>query len=215
MSFSVVEQDKTSLNREGFVNTVRELKEALFLQRLIRFFTNETDLAVADRSTMAISDIAKEDFRPHDFDRLQAWWHSHKNEYTNWPFSDFESGVNRFNSDRFSEAASSFQQVLQIDPSADMTRALAIGSCLALGETNQASVLATGFKEPTARWAQWASAMAELHTGSVSNATVRFAELRRKEPTMNVLLKEGHLFWRQIDWKLFHKLTSAEASQSN
>src|SRR5439155_19319230 len=163
---------------------------------------------------MAISDIAKEDFRPHDFERIQAWWYSHKNEYTNWPFSDFDSGVDRLNRDLYSEAAKSFEQVLKIDPSADMTRALAIGCCLELGETNETSELAKGFKEPTARWAQWASAKTELHTGSVSNATVRFAELRKKDQTMNVLPREGKLFWRKIDWKLFDELTSAETSQS-
>jgi hypothetical protein len=80
-----------------------------------------------------------------------------------------------------------------------MSRALAISSCLELGETNQASEFARGFKEPTARWAQWASAMM----------------LRKQYPAMNVLPREGNSFWRKIDWKLFNELTSAEKPPSN
>jgi tetratricopeptide (TPR) repeat protein len=162
LKFSSVEQDKISLNREGFVNTVRDLKQPLFLSLLIEFFTNETDLAVADRLTAAISNVATEDFHPHDFERIQNWWRTHENDYTNWPLSEINQGFNEANNGRYSEAAMSFQQVLKLDPSADMSRALAIGSYLEIGETNKAAELAKGFKEPTARWAQWASAKREL-----------------------------------------------------
>jgi hypothetical protein len=215
LSFSSAQQDMTSLNREGFVNTVSGLKQPLFLHRLIGFFTNESDLVVADRLTMAISDIAKENFRPHDFEQIQGWWHSRKNEYTNWPFSELDSGLEGIRRGRYSDAANSFEQVLKIDPSADMTRALAIVSYFELGETNQALELAKGFKEPAARWAQWAAAMTELHTGNVSNATVRLAVLKRKNPSMISLPREGESLWNRIDWKLFHELTSTETPQSN
>ena len=208
--FPRVMQDRTSLNREGFVNAVRDLKQLLFLPRLIECFTNETDLVVADRLAMAISDLAKEDFHPHGIKQIQTWWHLHKNEYTNWPFSELESGLDRLVGGRYSEAADSFQRVLKLDPSADVSRALAIASCLEIGETNQASELAKRFKEPTARWAEWASAMTDLHTGNISNATVQFADLTRKNPTMIVLPQEGLSFWSKIDWQLFHKLTSTE-----
>jgi len=210
-SFAIVEDDKTTLNREGFVNTVRELKQSLFLHRLIQIFTNETDLAVADRLTMAISDIAKEDFRPHNFEQIQAWWQSHKHEYTNWPFSEFDSGLVEFSKGRYADAAKSFQLVLKLDPSADLSRAVAISSYCELGETNQALELAKGFKDPTARWAQWASAITDLHTGNTSNATVRLADLTRKCPTMFILPKKGAFLWRKIDWQLFDSLTSTES----
>ena len=208
--FSLMEQNAVPLNREGFVNTVRDLKQPLFLPSFIEFFTNETDLAVADRLTLAISDLTKEDFHPHDFEQIQAWWRSHENEFTNWPFFEFNNAVDKFSKVQLSEAAKSFQEVLKVDPSADMSRALAIDCHLELGETNQAAELAKGFKEPTARWTQWAGAMTELKTGSISNATVRIADLAKQNPIMSYLPQEGFYAWRSIDWQLFHKLTSTE-----
>ena len=211
--FTRTEQDMTSLNREGFVNTVRELRQPLFLQRLIGFFTNETDLVVADRLAMAISDLTREDFQPRDFNRIQAWWGSRASEYTNWPFSAFQSGFDHINRAQYAESAISFQEVLKLDPAADMSRALAIASYLEIGETNRALELAKGFKDGLARWAQWTGAMTDLHTGSVSNATVRFADLTRMNPTMTVLPKEDIVFWRRIDWQLFHTRLSSEKPQ--
>jgi len=210
MSFSSSAHDPTSFNREGFVNTVGDLKQPLFLHSLIEMFTNETDLAVADRLTIAVSHLAREDFHPHDFERIQTWWHSHKNDYTNWPFSEFDHGCDALSKGSFREGAKSFQHVLNLDPSADVSRALAITCYLETGDTNKSAELSKGFKPPTARWAQWASAMADLETGSVSNATVKFANLTKSNPMMIILPHEGDSFWRRLDWPLFYKLTSAE-----
>jgi hypothetical protein len=211
--FSWAEQNRTSQNREGFVNTVHDLNQPLFLPALIEFFTNETDLQVADRLTIAISDLAKKDFHPHNFAQIQTWWRSHEIEYTNWPFSEFAQAMVQLNNGDFSDAAQSFQQVLKCDPSADMSRAFAIYSCLEIGETNKVTELAKKFNDPAARWAKWTRAITELQTGSVSNATVQFVNLTKDDPTMSVLLQEGNprnSFWRKIDWQLFHKLTSTQ-----
>ena len=54
VQFKAAANDKTSFNREGFVNTVSALNQPLFLASLVGFFTNEQDLAVADRLTIAI-----------------------------------------------------------------------------------------------------------------------------------------------------------------
>jgi hypothetical protein len=208
--FPFLERDRTSLNREAFVNAILDLHQPLFLPALVEFFTNETDLAVGDRLTLAISDLAKKDFHPHDFEQIQTWWRSHENEYTNWPFSEYGHGFDEFSHGNFAVAANLFQQVLKLDPSADMSRAFAIHSCLVIGETNKAAELAKEFKDPAARWAKWASAITELQTGSASNATVQFVNLTKNDPTMTILPKEGVLRWRKIDWQLFHKLTSTE-----
>ena len=210
LGFQSVQQDKSILNREGFVNTVKDLKEPMFLHRLIEFFVNETDLEVADRLAMAISGITKQDFGPRDFARIQTWWNLHKNEYTNWPFSEFDLGFDGFGMGRFAGAAGALRKVLTFDPSADMSRALAITSYFEQGETNQALELAKGFKNPTGRWAELAGAITELHTGNVSNATVRLVDFTRKNPTMKLLPKEGLTLWKKIDWQLFHKLAPSE-----
>ena len=209
--FANVAQDKTAYNREGFVNTVGELKQPLFLASLVVLLTNETDLGVADRVTIAISSVAKEDFHPHDFERIQTWWHLHGNEYTNWPVSGFDRGLDEWGKGNVSEAGKCFEEILKLDPSADMSRALEISLRLKMGETNKAVELAKGFKSPTARWAQWASSCIELETGSVSNATVQFADFTRKNPTMGSFFpKEENAYWSKMDWQLFHKLISGE-----
>jgi hypothetical protein len=206
--FSDMEQNRTSFNREGFINTVNNLKQPLFLPQLIEFFTNETDLEVADRITTAISSITKEDFHPRDFERIQTWWNLHENEYTNWPINELNQGLSEFNMGNYTSAAKSFQLVLQLDPSADMSRAFTICCCLQTGETNKAGELTKGFKDSKTRWMQWAGAMTELETGNTSNATVQFADLTKNNPTMIALPDENNLFWTNIDWQLFHKLNS-------
>jgi hypothetical protein len=208
LMFGTISQDKTAYNREGFVNTVGELHESLFLGLLMVFLANETDLEVADRVTIAISTITKEDFHPRDFERIQTWWHSHENEYTNWPSSQYGQGLMHLVIGGYSEAAGSFRDVLKIDPAADMSRAFAIGSLLQIGQTNKAVELAKGFKSPTGRWAQWAAAKAELETGNVSNATVQFGKLTRDNPTILMIPQEGNDLFKKIDWKLFREVTS-------
>lgn len=208
--FSSTQGDPASLNREGFVNSAADLKQPLFLPLLMEFFTNETDLGVADRSTIAISALAKEDFHPRDFERIQSWWTSHHNEYTNWPVSEFNAGQVEFLTSRYPEALESFQKVLKIDPSADQSRAFAIACNIEIGKTNTATELSKDFKQPEARWALWGKALVELHMGSVSNATVQFANLTKKQPTMIPLPNEDASAWKKIDWTLFHKLVSSE-----
>jgi hypothetical protein len=208
LRFPITAQDKTAYNREGFVNTVGDLREPLFLGSLVSLLANEADLGVADRLTIAISTLTKQDFHPRDFDAIQTWWQSHGTEYTNWPISEFNQGFASFLASSYSAAAVSFQKVLKVDPFADMSRAFAIGSLLEIGETNQALELSKGFKLATGRWAQWSAAKAELETGSVSNATVQFATLAAKNPTMMILPVEGSAVFRKLDWGLFHQVAS-------
>lgn len=210
LKFSEMQQDKTSLNREGFVNTVGDLRQPLFLPRMIEFLTNETDLAVADRLTIAISGMAKADFHPHDFERIQGWWRVHENEYTNWPLSELREGLVEWSRCNYTNAAKLFEEVLKLDPSADPSRTVAIASRSQLGETNRAAALAKGFTLPTGRYAELTAANVELEIGNVSNATVRLADLTRKNPTMYFLPQEGWDVWKKVDWPLFRKLISSE-----
>ena len=210
MHFSRIGQDQTSLNREGFVNTVRESRQLFFLPSLIELLTNETDLAVADRLTMAISDLAKEDFHPHDFQRIAVWWKDRHDFFTNWPLTALELGLRAFSSANYAKAAEAFEQVLKLDSGADMSRAHAIACCWETGQTNRAAILAKEFRSPSARWAQWANAKAELETGNVSNATVHFFSLTTNSPSMAALPNQGSHVFRNIDWELFNKLKATE-----
>jgi tetratricopeptide (TPR) repeat protein len=206
LRFSSVANDKTSFNREGFVNTVSDLKDPLFLSSLVELFTNETDLVVADRLTMAISDLAKENFHPHDFERITTWWKDHNNSFTNWPLSTLELGLHELNLANYPKAAEAFEQVLKLDSKADMSRAYAVACYWETGQTNRATTLAKEFKSSSARWAQWATAKAELEAGNVSNATVLFFSITTNFPNMSDLPDKRYHIYRHIDWQLYDKL---------
>lgn len=200
-------QDRTSFNREGFVNTVAGLKQPLLLAQLVQWFTNETDLAVADRLTIAISGLAGEDFHPRDLARIEAWWQARSGFITNWPTEALESGLKEFSSAHYEAAVKAFERVLELDPRADRVRAHAIACCWELGQTNRAATLAKEFKDPSARWAQWAAAKAEMEAGNISNATVRCASMATNFPTMGMPAK-GSPVLRRMNWGLFEKLTA-------
>jgi hypothetical protein len=207
--FQTIEQDPTRFNREGFIYSVRDLKQPLFLPQLVHFLGNETDLSVADLITLAISDLTKEDFHPHNLEQIKLWWETHQNTWTNWPLSELDRGSSEFSMVHYSEAAKSFTKVLQIDPTADMSRAFAIACYWETGETNKAVMLAKEFQNPSGRWAKWALAKAELETGNISNATVHLAAISTNFPTMlNALPKQGYDVWKKVDWQLFNKLTT-------
>ena len=175
------------------------------------FFANETDVGVADRLTIAISDLTKEDFHPRDFERIANWWKHYHNSFTNWPLEILENASREFSSVHYRQAAEAFKQVLKLDSGADMSRAFAIACYLDTGLTNRATTLAKEFKNPSARWAQWATAKAELETGNISNATVRFFIITTNFPGMNYLPHKGSHVFRNVDWRLFDKLSGTSA----
>lgn len=207
MFFPTMSQDKTSFNREGFVNTVDGLKQPLFLPLLVELLTNETDLAVADRITIAISALAKEDFHPHDFTRITSWWEENHDSWTNWPLSALDVGLRELSLVNYSRASDAFEQVLKLDSGADMSRAYAISCYWETSQTNRALALAKEFKNPVSRWAQWAAAKAEIESGNISNGTVRFFSIATNFPTMGGGLpsQTSHIY-RNIDWQLFNRL---------
>jgi tetratricopeptide (TPR) repeat protein len=191
--------------REAIVNAARDFKQPLFLSSFTQLFTNETDLRVADRETLAISEITKQDFHPRDLEHVKSWWEMHQSEYTNWPYAEFTNGSRQFSVGNYSAAAKSFEQVLKLDPAADITRAIAIACYWEISETNKAISSAKDFKNPSERWAQWASAKAELEAGSVSNATLHLANLYTNYPTMLLRIRQGEHIWRKVDWELFNQ----------
>ena len=209
--FSNVSHDQSSFNREGFVNTVAGLKQPLFLPLLMDFFANETDLGVADRLTIAISDLTKEDFHPRDFERIANWWKHYHNSFTNWPLEILENASREFSSVHYRQAAEAFKQVLKLDSGADMSRAFAIACYLDTGLTNRATTLAKEFKHPSARWAQWTTAKAERETGNVSNETVRCLEITTNLHGMIYLTKNDSPFFRHVDLRIYDKLSGQGA----
>jgi hypothetical protein len=117
--------------------------------------------------------------------------------------------MDHFSRLNYSESALLFEQVVDIDPEAGISRALAIACNLELGDTNKATRLAKGFKDPIFRWAKWVTAKAELESGAISNATFIAANLTTNFPSMRMLPDRGSHIWRKLDWNLFEQLTAS------
>ena len=180
----------------------------MFMSFLFELFTNETDLAVADRLTIAMSDLANEDFTATIFEQIQNWWLSHHKDYTNWPVEELTKGLpsvclNALFTGRWKlrSGATSIRM--------PMLRAYAIACCYEIGQTNRAVMLAKDFKDPSGRWKQWAKAKAELESGNISNATVLSYKLSTNFPTMSQLPNPNYDIYRHVDWALFNKLKEA------
>lgn len=209
LRFQSVAEDRFSLNREGFANSIAALKQPLFLGSLVRMFTNETDLAVADRLAIAISDLSKEDFHPRDFERVISWWGDHQRSFTNWPTETFSRGVIDFSLTEYAKAVESFEQILKLDSGADHSRALAIACYLELNQTNRATPLFEKFTNPTGFWKKWAIAKRELDEGKIENATRQIFDLSKNSPSDSAFDRGSHIF-RNVDWALFDRLNEGE-----
>ena len=209
--FPSVMEDGTSNNREGFVNTVRDQRQPLFLASLVQMLTTENDLVVADRLTAAISDLSGQNFRPRDYHRIVSWWATNANNQTNWPFSTFERASRDFASARYREAAIAFEDIMRLDPGADKSRATAVASYLELGDTNRAAALLADFKYPNVRWAQWARAMMDLGTGNISNGTFCLFRHSTNYPGCPGVLLTDHVY-RRVDRALFDRLRGTNNS---
>jgi tetratricopeptide (TPR) repeat protein len=140
-------------------------------------------------------------------ERVKLWWETHQNAYTNWPYAEFLEGADQFSQTHYSSAANFFEQVLKIDPTADMSRALATGCYWEIGDTNKAILLAKDFKNSSGRWAQWAAIKAEMETGKITNATLQLVNLYTNYPTMlgRDLIINKFPIWRKTDWQLFNQ----------
>jgi len=120
--------------------------------------------------------------------------------------NSYEVGFSEFRSVHYSKAVEAFEQVLKLDPGADMSRAYAVACYWEAGQSNRAMTLAKDFKNPSGRCAQWASAKADLEAGNLSNATVRFFSLTTNFPSMEQLPDQGYHIYRNLDWQLFDRL---------
>jgi hypothetical protein len=97
--------------------------------------------------------------------------------------------------------------VLTIDPTADISRFVLVACYLEVDEPTKAVATAKSFHDQSTRWALAAATIIELDTGSIPNATVQLANLKRSNPTWGLVsldLRSFHV-WRKVDWDLFDK----------
>jgi hypothetical protein len=200
--------------REAMANAVRNPPQPLFIGRLVQMLTNEDNLLVADRISLVLSELTKEGFRASDPEKVTSWWESRKGSYTNWPFVEMKGGLGAFHLAQYSNAAAKFEKVLKVDPTADLSRAHAIFCYWETGDSNRATTLANGFKYPAARWAQAATAKAEIQTGGVSNGTVHLVTIATNYPSLLGSVRY-HDVWRKADWGLFEQFKSGTNRQAS
>ncbi len=128
----------------------------------------------------------------------------------NWPFADFAKAKQQFAAVHYPEAAKFFEQVVGLDPAADMSRAYAIACYWETRDTNRAVSLSKQFKDPSARWAQWADAKAEIETGDTNKATLKLVNLTTNYPDLwtEGFISAGSHVWRNANWQLFKERTA-------
>jgi hypothetical protein len=191
--------------REGLVNWVQDKGFKLLTAELIELLHRENNLVVAKRITWTLSGLTGKEFDVQDIPKLDAWWATHKSNFTNWPYAAYGLGINAMHAGKYPDALSAFTQVLHVDTNADMSRAFAAACALELGQTNDASSLKSSFIDPSGRWAQWADAQAELTTGNVSTATIKFVNLATNYPTFFPAAFQQTLpnLLRKVDMKVF------------
>jgi hypothetical protein len=157
---------------------------------------------------MKLNEITGVDFYPWDLQPLDKWWAKNNVNYTNWPTDQFKKGYEAIRACRYQDALTNFELVLTIDPTADKSRAFAVGCAIEVGNMEKAQQLNTNYALPDGRWEQWAEGKMMLASNAIKQGTEKFVLLTKKYPTFpeSGFIEEGCHIMRQIDWGLYSKL---------
>jgi hypothetical protein len=195
---------------EGGANLARKEGLKYFIPQLVTMAQSENNLWVANRITHAISVLSGRECFPWTLDSLKTWWEGSSAQFTNWPYASFDKALIRFNARQYFGARLEFESIINSDPYADQSRALAIICAIETGDTNKIATLATNWKYPDGRWASFSKAKMNLSTGDVTQATIQLAEFAAKYRTLEnwIAIRPGVHYLRQVDWPLYEqKLT--------
>lgn len=198
---------------EGAINYARRHKLKLFVPDIVDVIVASRDLGLLNRATVALSELANEQFMAWDAPLVATWWKNRSSEYPRWPFEEYTAGVEAFGRANYPESSAWFDSVLQIDPSADKSRALAIASYCEMGELDRAKDLAKLFAEGSGRWKAWADAKLQLAEHQPTAATDALIEMLRGFPTFRqrAYLASRTNVWSGVEWD---RLEAAVTSES-
>ena len=187
---------------ESGANLARKESLKAFIPQLVMMAQDEPNLWVQNRITYAISTLADENFMPWDTAGLKAWWAGHGTSYTNWPYKTYDEAMSLVGACNYKGALPKLQEIVESDPRADKSRAIAIACACEIGDTNSVAKLNENWKFPKGRWREWAGIRINLSTGAVETATADLADLAEKYKTFpaQAMMSQGNHILRQIDW---------------
>jgi hypothetical protein len=194
---------------DGVVNILG--KQILFVPKLVELAHQSRSLYTINRIGKALNDMTGISFYPWDLQPLDSWWAQHRMDYTNWPFSQYNEGMDAIRACRYDEALTNFEFVLTIDSTADKSRALAVACAVEIGNLVRAQQLNTNYALEDGRWKQWAQGKMMLATNAIEQATETFVSLSKRYPTFpgTSLIAPGNNLLRQINWEMYSKLMQA------
>jgi tetratricopeptide (TPR) repeat protein len=163
--------ERPPADRIAIINTIGQLGRSLAsgkgaVSEIDRHLEAETDLRVKARLIWAINILAKQNFRPLDFDAFKAWWKLHKDEaayapiYTNF-LQSFESASD---AKIFRNPVDSYDQTIQKDPNAIYARSLKTMALIEAGRLDDAEkeLWEAEKIKPDYRWTLYAKARLKL-----------------------------------------------------
>ena len=157
---------------------------------------------------MKLNDLTGVSFFPWDLQPLDQWWAQNKMNYTNWPYEQYAKANAAMASVKYNEALTNYEAVLLIDPTADRSRAFAVGCAIEIGDLMKVRQLNINFALPGERWQRWANAKMMLGTNGIKEGTEEFVSIVKKYPSFTTLawVAPGNHILRQIDWALYSNL---------
>jgi hypothetical protein len=203
---------------DAAINAIGDLKQLLFVPKLVEIARNSEDLWTINRVSKALKDMVNVDFFPWDLNPLDMWWAQNATKYTSWPYTEYLQAESAFSATKYGEALQEFEAVLSIDPAADKSRALAVACAIELGDLAKAQNLNVGYSQKEGRWELWAKCKMLLSTDTVERATKEFATLAKKFPTFTdqAWIQKGNHVLRKLDWSQYYELMkSSDPSDSN
>ena len=203
---------------DGAINIVGNEKRTIFIPHLVEIAHESKDLWTINRSAKALKEMGCVDFFPWDIGPLDRWWSENRSSFSNWPYALYSEANAVFRGCHYHEALSKYGQVIEVDPSADRSRAMAIACALEIGDTNRVQELQSGFVQKKGRWERWAQCRMLLETGTVHVATEAFATLAKDYPTFtdSAWIRKGNHVLRKLDWGVYEELLKpAEEKASN
>jgi len=139
---------------------------------------------------------------------LEKWWEQNSMNYTNWPYAQYAKADAAVRATRYKEALTNYEAVLAIDPTADRSRAIAVGCAIQIGDMSKAQQLNTNYALKGGRWQRWANGKMMLATNGIQQGTEEFVSITKKYPTFPAAawISPGNDILGQIDWPLYSKL---------
>ncbi len=193
-------------NRESAANRLYSLHLKSAVSGLAEQLERESNLRVIARITRALQELTKQQFEPLEKNKAIAWWDENKSRHeyifpeqkANAATRIFSPNTSEFSHSVLRNAAekqlSTYKDILEIEPKADLTRFHYIISLAALGKMNEAQTQLAMMADASSRWAKIAKAWLAMLRIHEDEAVIELNELLDKFPNHAALIRQWSVF---------------------